>query len=1064
MADFEVSVRLKADGKGLVGEAKNAKTAIDDLKAATTGAAQAANEATKATERHKAAIEADAEAARKAAGAAAGAGAAQKKFGDDSANGAKKSEGAVKLNVQQLQNLQFQLQDIGVGLASGQSPFRVLAQQGSQIIQLFGSGTGVRGALKSVGDGVKSFLTNPLNQALLVMTAVTGGVQLLTSALFQSAEADKEKEGRIRSLADAQKELDSIIGDSTRTLGEKLRADQLDTQEILRKSIATREFLRVTLEAKKAAVSSAASGQRGDIAALGLSGVQAEIDRQTKEIEALQKTERGFAGELAKLEIEDLLKPGAEALRKFDEGVSALDAELKAGTITILTYTVRLGELVAEREAGVKAARDSAGEEKKAAREFEQLAKKLEDFTASADPAKKRALELARALAEIDKAAKGGADPALIKSARDAVQELLKPITAGDFIDKARKAATEEARVSALSNRERGVVVELEKLKTDAKEKGVKFTAEELKLLEGVAAVTVDAATAAKKHADAEKDAAQEFTRIFETARESVQRTLADTFDELLAGRINGVKSFWKSFLSIGRRAIAETLATLAFSGGKIPEGSSLSGIAGTVSRLFGGKPKDADGKPLPPAKGFLGGFEQSFGQVTEILKPITKGFGDTFKPLFKKLGGSFEGALGKAVGGAAVGSLLSVFGNKGQTGAQIGGAIGSFLPIPGGSIIGSIAGKILGGLFGGTKKSAAAISTSAGDLDVTSSFGKGKGREDQAISLAGAVVDGLKSIASSLGGDLVDGLNLGSIGTRKKKFTFDPSGQNRTKGAGVQSFDSEAEAAAAAIRAALAKGAVEGLSDAVKRALASSTDVDQSVANAIKVQDLERLLDGVTDPFKQAFKDFEAQAKERLKTARQFGFDVLQIEKINADERKRLIEAQLESVTGPVKRLLDELKFGGGAEGSVIDQRNALIAEQARLQAQVDGGDLSAIDRLAQVSSQLIDVTKEAFGSTGALADTRGSTTSLLEQLLADTETRIRASSEAAQSAAGTDKTAAQLGEANQSLDELVFNSQKSLNELTRIAGSLADGASGGGGGRSFAAEIFLRASARAF
>lgn len=1105
MADSEVSVRLKADGKGLVGEVGKAKSALDGLRDATEDAAQAATgaaaamdqetaaanasaasvrkattttaglknatdgaaasvrEAAKATGLHKAAVEADTAAVRQAAGAAAGAAGAQKKFGEESAGGAIKSGQAVKLNVQQLQSLQFQLQDIGVGLASGQSPFRVLAQQGSQIVQLFGAGTGVRGALKAVGTGIASFLTNPLNQALLVMTAVTGGVQLLTSALFKSADADKEKETRVRSLADAQKELDKIVGTSTRTLGEKLRADQLDTQEILNKAIATRQLLRAQLEARKSTAQSAASGQRGDIAALGLSGVQSEIDRQTKEIKELQQAERVFAGEISKLEIEDLLKPGAAALRNFDEGVAALDAELKAGTITIATYTLRLGELVEEREAGVKAARESAGEEKKTAKEFEQLTRKLEDFTASADPAKKRALELARALAEIDKAAKGGADPALVKSARVTVQELLKPITADDFIDKARKSATEEARILSLSNREREIATELEKLNNEAKEKGVSFTAEELRLLEGVAAVTVDAAAAAKKHAEAEREAAQEFTRIFETARENVQRSLADSFDDLLGGRISGVKSFWKSFQAIGRRAIAETLALLVFSGGSAPAG--VGGVASKVSQILGIQKKDADGNPLPPLKGFAGGVQSSIGQVNELIKPITKGFGDTFKPLFNKLGGSFETVLGKGLGGSIVGSALSLFGNKGQTGAQIGGAIGSFLPIPGGSIIGSIAGKILGGLFGGTKKSAAAISTSDGELDVTSSFGKGSGREDQAIALAGTVVSGLRSIASALGGDIVDGLNLGSIGTRKKKFTFDASGQNRTKGAGVQSFDTEAEAAAAAIRAALAKGAVEGLSDAVRRALGSSSDIDKAVANAVSVQNLERLIEGVTDPFRSAFRDFERQAKERLKTARQFGFDVLQIEKINADERKKLVEAQLESATGSVKRLLDELKFGSGAEGSIIDQRNALLVEQARLQGLAANGDLSAVDRLAQISSQLLDVSKEAFGSAGLFASDRGSTTSLLEQLLADTEARIRESSEAAQKAAGTDQTAAQLGEANQSLDELVLNSQRSLTALNKIAGSISDGGSGGGGGaRSFASEVFLRQSARIF
>lgn len=58
-------------------------------------------------------------------------------------------------------NLSRQLQDIGVSLVSGQSPFMVLAQQGSQIADVFGSSkTGtVGGALRQVGSAVANFVT-----------------------------------------------------------------------------------------------------------------------------------------------------------------------------------------------------------------------------------------------------------------------------------------------------------------------------------------------------------------------------------------------------------------------------------------------------------------------------------------------------------------------------------------------------------------------------------------------------------------------------------------------------------------------------------------------------------------------------------------------------------------------------------------------------------------------------------------------------------------------------------------------------------------------------------------
>lgn len=58
-------------------------------------------------------------------------------------------------------NLSRQVQDVGVSLASGQSPFMVLAQQGTQIADIFGSSkTGtVGGALRQMASGIASVLT-----------------------------------------------------------------------------------------------------------------------------------------------------------------------------------------------------------------------------------------------------------------------------------------------------------------------------------------------------------------------------------------------------------------------------------------------------------------------------------------------------------------------------------------------------------------------------------------------------------------------------------------------------------------------------------------------------------------------------------------------------------------------------------------------------------------------------------------------------------------------------------------------------------------------------------------
>ncbi len=120
--------------------------------------------------------------------------------------GARAASNAVQLNAQQLTNLQFQMQDIGVSLASGQNPFTVMMQQGSQIVQIFGPGTGVLGALKAVGGGLVTFLTNPLNLALLGFSAATAAAGYLFSIITgpgeDANETLEEQEGHITRIAE----------------------------------------------------------------------------------------------------------------------------------------------------------------------------------------------------------------------------------------------------------------------------------------------------------------------------------------------------------------------------------------------------------------------------------------------------------------------------------------------------------------------------------------------------------------------------------------------------------------------------------------------------------------------------------------------------------------------------------------------------------------------------------------------------------------------------------------------------------------------------------------------
>ncbi len=133
---------------------------------------------------------------------------------------------AVKLTAQQLGQMQFQLQDIAVGLASGQSPFTVMMQQGSQMAQSFASGTGVKGALMAVGQGIKSFLTNPLNLAVVGFgLAATAATSFFSYIMSSGPDTNK--------LLEDQEKLIKRIGEAYDGAAGKVKAFGIETQNTL---------------------------------------------------------------------------------------------------------------------------------------------------------------------------------------------------------------------------------------------------------------------------------------------------------------------------------------------------------------------------------------------------------------------------------------------------------------------------------------------------------------------------------------------------------------------------------------------------------------------------------------------------------------------------------------------------------------------------------------------------------------------------------------------------------------------------------------------------------------
>ncbi|MFN3371637.1 MAG: hypothetical protein ACK4Z0_08935 [Sphingomonadaceae bacterium] len=492
---------------------------------------------------------------------------------------------------------------------------------------------------------------------------------------------------------------------------------------------------------------------------------------------------------------------------------------------------------------------------------------------------------------------------------------------------------------------------------------------------------------------------------------------------------------------------------------------------AAAIGQLIGGKAGDLVSKVASILLGASTGDFRGGGRVGAILQftnaATDGGTGKLIRKTLVEIFGEkdFDKRLGAVLGNAGIGGMVggAVGGQSrgSQLGGSIGGAIGGELlskvagkllgsfagPI--GSIVGGLLGGAIGGLFTKVRKGTVTVSGGGGEVSVGAATGNGGAQRQAATGLGSGVGQAIETIIERLGGTA--GSFSVSIGQRGKDFVVDPSGAGRTRGAGVRKFGQDQSAAVqAALADAIRDGAVAGVSPQVQAALRRYADnVDRAVAEAMKVQNLERLLADRQNPFTSAFQDFERQARERLKIARDYGFDLIEIEKVNAEQRGKLLNDKLQEFTGSARALLDDFRFGGRAEGSISERLAALGAERSRLTGLVEAGDLSQIDALTDVIQKQVDLSRQAFGTTQPFAADRAGAISQLESLIRQTESRINEASLAAQT-----QTVSKLAELNTTADEQVLIQQRILAAVQQL------GLAGGGfGGLAFDAAAFQRA-----
>ena len=274
---------------------------------------------------------------------------------------------AGQMSTGQLVNMQYQLNDVAVSLASGQSPFVVLMQQGMQVSQIFAPGTTLATAGKSLASGFMSMLT-PINLAVVGVAALAGGVALLASQWKSASptieDALEKHEKRLKDIASSY----GKAGKEATTYVAQARAVSEFMEKMARDQLRDRlndDLNKVLLTKMQASAQRTPLGDLFSDMGLPEETVSEKYRAFTKEIETLRDQLRagvpdvlGFREALVKVAEADLatdeIRKAAKAALDMTEAFAQAQRQIEA-TIAALG---RFGNVFDEAEVGAGKAPD----------------------------------------------------------------------------------------------------------------------------------------------------------------------------------------------------------------------------------------------------------------------------------------------------------------------------------------------------------------------------------------------------------------------------------------------------------------------------------------------------------------------------------------------------------------------------------------------------------------------------------------------------------------------------------------------------------------------------------
>lgn len=396
--------------------------------------------------------------------------------------------------------------------------------------------------------------------------------------------------------------------------------------------------------------------------------------------------------------------------------------------------------------------------------------------------------------------------------------------------------------------------------------------------------------------------------------------------------------------------------------------------LAGSLDEIFGTKFSQQLSGALSSA---LSGYLQG-GEVGGVLGAIRGGafeFGPDLigKGLNDKLLKGLDGAIAGAGTGtqmAGIAKALGLGGSFSTTGSQIGGAIGSVIPIPGGEIIGSVIGGFLGGLF---KKKPSGSAVITGTNSPASVSGNKSSVRDNLTELSGGIQASIEAIAEQFDAEV--GTFAVSVGAWKDYFRVSASGSSavgdkrfpdRNRSDLLYDGKDAEEAARIALLNAIQDGAIKGIRAGSQRLLAAGKDLEKAVRDALSFENVFKRLRAYKDPVGAALdaldRDF-GKLVDIFGRASASAAEYAELEELYGIERAQAVKEASEKITGSLRDLFRDLTIGDSGLSLRTRLGNAQ-GEYDPLAQRVAAGDITAYDDYANAARSLLELQREVYGS----------------------------------------------------------------------------------------------------